>query len=187
MLLLIDNYDSFTYNLYHAFSRFGIDVELRRNDALSYQDCLDLEPSHLVIGPGPGNPSHSGISLELLENPLPSTPTFGVCLGMQCLAAVYGGKVVKNSPVHGKLDQVFHDQKGVFHGLPQGFLATRYHSFVVDEASLPPCIEVSARNKQGVVMGIRHSSIPLEGVQFHPESILSEEGSSLIENFLFSG
>ena len=185
MLILIDNFDSFTYNLVHCFQILGIKVEVIRNHAISVSECLNLNPEYIVISPGPGNPASAGISKELIRAAAGKIPLLGVCLGMQAIAEVFGGNVIKAPlPVHGKVSEIVHNQKGVFDGIPQNFLATRYHSLAVEENSLPKFIEITAKTKEGIVMGIKHSSYNLQGVQFHPESVLTICGLALIENFL---
>ncbi len=185
MLLLIDNFDSFTYNLVQYFRVLGEEVRVIRNDALTVPDCFALNPSCIVISPGPGNPQNAGISKQLIEASAGRVPLFGVCLGMQSIAEVFGGITVRGAfPVHGKTCQIFHDEKGVFKGIEQGFLATRYHSLVVPEDFLPDCLHVTARSGDGVVMGLRHRDYQIEGVQFHPESVLCPEGIKLLNNFL---
>ncbi len=184
MLLLIDNYDSFTYNLVQYFQILKADVRVIRNDA-AQGDLLELSPQHLVVSPGPGNPSQAGISKAMIAKFSHQIPILGVCLGHQALAEVYGGIVVRaNYPMHGKTSPIYHDGEGVFAGLSQGFLATRYHSLIVDRKSLPSCLKISAETSDGEIMGIRHREYPLEGVQFHPESILTEAGMTILQNFL---
>lgn len=186
MLILIDNFDSFTYNLAHAFQTLKTPVRVVRNHALSLEECLKLGPSHLVIGPGPGSPAQSGISKDLIRALAGKIPILGVCLGHQCLGELYGGSIVRaKKPMHGKRSPIIHDQKGVFLEMPPYFLATRYHSLIIERSTLPPCLEISAETDEGEIMGVRHREIPkLEGVQFHPESITTEAGMSLLQNFL---
>lgn len=193
MLLLIDNYDSFTYNLYQYIAELGADVLVRRNDALTIEEIERLQPERVVVSPGPGNPSQAGISVELireiasgrLSGGLNRVPTLGVCLGHQCIGAAFGGRIVHASRLmHGKTSQVSHDGRGVFADLPALFTAARYHSLAVEESSLPDCLEVSAVADDGEIMGIRHRELPIEGVQFHPESILTSVGKDLLRNFL---
>lgn len=185
MILLIDNYDSFTYNLYQVLSVLGAEVQVERNDAISVEDVVQLRPDGIVISPGPGNPREAGISCRLMRDVGPSIPTLGVCLGHQCIAAAFGGNVV-GAPVlmHGKTSQVFHNQAGVLARLPSPFQAVRYHSLTVDEPSLPPSLEVTARSEDGTIMALRHRSYPIEGVQFHPESVLTLDGPQLLGNFV---
>ena len=186
MLLLIDNYDSFTYNLVHYFGELGANVVVHRNDALSVQDAMALKPSAIVLSPGPGTPEQSGICLALTEAAAETgTPLLGVCLGHQTIGQVFGGKVVRcHEIVHGKMGAMHHSGKGVFAGLPSPFEATRYHSLIVDRASLPDSLEVTAWLEDGTIMGLKHRELPIEGVQFHPESIASEHGHRMLRTFL---
>jgi anthranilate synthase/aminodeoxychorismate synthase-like glutamine amidotransferase len=185
LLLFIDNFDSFTYNLVQCFQILGIETCVVRGQSKSIQDCLALCPRYVVIGPGPGTPSQATLSKELITACAGKTPLLGVCLGHQALAEVYGG-IVKRAhvPMHGKTSAIFHQNSGIFHGLPQGFVATRYHSLIVEEATLPSCLEVTARTDTQEIMGLRHPLFCQESVQFHPESILTEHGFSLLRNFL---
>ncbi|QWA11679.1 aminodeoxychorismate synthase component II [Sodalis ligni] len=189
MLLIIDNYDSFTYNLYQYFCELGAHVEVKRHDEVQLDDIDRMAPERLVISPGPGTPDESGISMAAIAHFAGKIPVLGVCLGHQAIAQVFGARVVRAKQVmHGKTSPIVHDGRGVFAGLPADLTMTRYHSLVVETAGLPPCLEVSAWSLQeGVhdeIMGIRHRTLPLEGVQFHPESILSEQGHRLLANFL---
>jgi anthranilate synthase component 2 len=186
MLLLIDNYDSFTYNLVHYLGELGADVLVRRNDALDVQAAMGLRPEAIVLSPGPCDPSAAGICLPLtLAAAEAGIPLLGVCLGHQTIGQAFGGNVVRcHEIVHGKMGTVLHEGKGVFAGLPSPFLATRYHSLIVDRASLPASLEVTAALEDGTIMGLRHRKKPIEGVQFHPESIASEHGHQLLRNFL---
>lgn len=188
MLLLIDNYDSFTYNLVHYLGELGADVVVKRNDALSVQDVMAMRPEAVVLSPGPCDPDQAGICLPLtLAAAETGLPLLGVCLGHQTIGQAMGGKVVRcHEIVHGKMGRMIHEGKGVFAGLPSPFLATRYHSLVVDRASLPDCLEVTAWLEDGTIMGLQHKTKPIEGVQFHPESIASEHGHQLLRNFLTS-
>lgn len=185
MLLVIDNYDSFTYNLVQYLGELGADPQVYRNDKITLEEIGRLKPRHIVISPGPGRPKDAGISEALIETFYKEIPILGVCLGHQAIGEVFGGSVI-HAPylMHGKTSQVYHDGKGVYAGLPNPFTATRYHSLVVDKASLPNDFILSSWTEDGVVMGIRHKDYPLEGVQFHPESILSESGKTLLKNFL---
>jgi anthranilate synthase/aminodeoxychorismate synthase-like glutamine amidotransferase len=184
-LLLIDNYDSFTYNLVQAFLVLGAEVEVHRNDVISTEAALASNPTHLVISPGPGTPRDAGISMRMIEAFAGRVPILGVCLGHQALVEVFGGKVVRAGRLmHGKTSPVEHDGRGVFEGLSQQFQAGRYHSLIADPASIPAVLEVTARTPQGEIMGVRHRSLPIEGVQFHPESVLTPEGPKLMGNFL---
>ncbi|MBK5945481.1 aminodeoxychorismate/anthranilate synthase component II [Rhodobacter veldkampii DSM 11550] len=186
MLLLIDNYDSFTYNLVHYFGELGADVVVRRNDALNVQDAMGMGAQAIVLSPGPCDPEQAGICLPLtLAAAEAGLPLFGVCLGHQTIGQAFGGDVVRAGQiVHGKMGQIHHSGQGVFAGLPSPFLATRYHSLIVDRATLPACLEVTAWLEDGTIMGLRHRDKPIEGVQFHPESIASEHGHQIIRNFL---
>ena len=185
MLLLIDNYDSFTYNLYQYLGELGAETRVVRNDELTVAEALALRPSSVVISPGPGNPDEAGISLELIRALPPEVPLLGVCLGHQALGQAFGGRIVRAPRImHGKTSAIHHDGRGIFAGLPQPFTATRYHSLVIAEDSVPDCLEISARTEDGVIMAVRHRSLPQEGVQFHPESILTSAGKDLLRNFL---
>ncbi len=184
-ILLIDNYDSFTYNLVQAFLMLGAEVDVHRNDAISVEDALRQNHSHLVISPGPGTPRDAGVSMRMIEAFAGRIPIFGVCLGHQSLVEVFGGKVVRASRLmHGKVSPVMHDGKGVFSGMAQNFQAGRYHSLIAETASVPEVLEVTARTAEGEIMGVRHRRLAIEGVQFHPESVLTPEGPVLMGNFL---
>ncbi|SMX42562.1 aminodeoxychorismate/anthranilate synthase component II [Actibacterium lipolyticum] len=186
MLLLIDNYDSFTYNLVHYLGELGADVRVWRNDALNVQEAVALKPEAILLSPGPGDPSQAGICLALTRAAAETkTPLIGVCLGHQTIGEAFGGKIVRaDDIVHGKMGIMHHDGTGVFAGLPSPFEATRYHSLIVDRESLPDCLEVNAWLEDGTIMGLRHKTLPIHGVQFHPESIKSEHGHALLKNFL---
>ena len=185
MLLVIDNYDSFTYNLVQYFGELGADPQVKRNDAITPEEVERIKPSKIVISPGPGTPADAGISMELIRRFGAKVPLLGVCLGHQCIGEVYGGKVVRAGRLmHGKTSPIQHDGKGVFAQLPNPFEATRYHSLIVEAESVPSCLEVSAKTAEGEIMGLRHRQNPVHGVQFHPESILSKEGKDLLANFL---
>jgi anthranilate synthase/aminodeoxychorismate synthase-like glutamine amidotransferase len=184
-LLLIDNYDSFTYNLVQAFLVLGAEVLVYRNDAITVEAARALAPTHLCISPGPGTPSDAGVSMAMIESFAGQIPVLGVCLGHQSIAAVFGGNVVRNwRLMHGKTSRVEHDRAGVFVGVPQPLEVGRYHSLVVEPGSLPPDLLVTARTPEGEIMGIRHRSLAVEGVQFHPESVLTPDGPALMRNFL---
>jgi para-aminobenzoate synthetase component 2 len=184
-ILLIDNYDSFTYNLVQAFLVLGAEVDVHRNDAITVETALAGTHSHLVVSPGPGTPRGAGVSMAMIRAFAGRIPVFGVCLGHQSLVEVFGGNVVRASRLmHGKVSPVRHDGKGVFSGLPQEFSAGRYHSLIAEPASIPAVLEVTASTPEGEIMGVRHRSLPIEGVQFHPESVLTPEGPSLMANFL---
>jgi anthranilate synthase/aminodeoxychorismate synthase-like glutamine amidotransferase len=183
--LLIDNYDSFTYNLVQAFLMLGAEVDVHRNDAISVEDALRQGHSHLVISPGPGTPRDAGVSMRMIEAFAGRIPIFGVCLGHQALVEVFGGRVVRAARLmHGKVSPVQHDGRGVFSGMAQNFQAGRYHSLIAEPSSVPQVLEVTARTDQGEIMGVRHRTLPIEGVQFHPESVLTPEGPVLMGNFL---
>jgi anthranilate synthase component 2 len=185
MVLMIDNYDSFTYNLVQLIGGLGGSVEVFRNDAISVERALAMRPSHLVISPGPGRPAAAGVSMAMIEAFAETTPVLGVCLGHQAIAEVFGGRVVAApSLMHGKVSPVFHRGSGVFRELGNPFVATRYHSLAVDEASLPDRLEINAWTEEGVIMGLRVQGTRVAGVQFHPESILTTEGTRLLDNFL---
>ena len=186
MLLLIDNYDSFTYNLVHYVGELGADVVVSRNDALDVQEAMTMDPAGILLSPGPCDPDQAGICLALTKAAAETrTPLLGVCLGHQTIGQVFGGKVIRHSEiVHGKMGQVHHTGQGVFAGLPSPFEATRYHSLVVERDSCPEALEVTAELEDGTIMGLKHRELPIEGVQFHPESIASEHGHALLQNFL---
>lgn len=185
MMLIIDNYDSFTYNLVQYFGELGADPCVRRNDAISLDEIETMAPDRIVISPGPGRPEHAGITSDVIRRFAPTTPLLGVCLGHQAIGAAFGGTVCRSRPMHGKTSTIMHDGRGVFAGLTQPFVAGRYHSLVIGGDSIPPDLEVSARTKEdGTIMAVRHRSYPTHGVQFHPESVLTEEGRRMLRNFL---
>lgn len=186
MLLVIDNYDSFTYNLVQYLGELGEQVEVRRNNQVTVQEIESkLRPARIVISPGPGTPDDAGVSMKVIERFAGITPILGVCLGHQAIAQVFGGRVVRARELfHGKSSEVDHDGKTIFQGLKQPFAAGRYHSLIVEERSLPKSLEVSATTPEGVIMGLRHRELRVEGVQFHPESIMTTEGKRLLANFL---
>lgn len=186
MLLLIDNYDSFTYNLVHYFGELGAKVVVRRNDALDVQQAMAMRPTAIVLSPGPCDPDQAGICLPLVAAAAETrTPLMGVCLGHQTIGQAFGGKVVRAAEiVHGKMGTIHHAGRGVFGGLPSPLQATRYHSLIVERASLPSCLEVTGWLEDGTIMGLSHRDLPIEGVQFHPESIASEHGHAMLRNFL---
>lgn len=184
MFLLIDNYDSFTYNLWHYLGELGAEVVVKRNDTLSVADALALKPQGIVISPGPSDPDRAGICLELVAK-AGRIPLLGVCLGHQAIGQAFGGKIVRAKvPMHGKLSAIRHHDSGVFAGLPNPFDATRYHSLIVERASLPAALAITAETDDGIVMGLQHRERPVHGVQFHPESIASQGGHRLLKNFL---
>jgi len=185
MLLLIDNYDSFTYNLYQYLCELGEEVEVVRNDAVSVEDCLAMAPERIVISPGPGTPAGAGISVDLVHAAAGEVPLLGVCLGLQCIGEAFGGRIgYAGEIMHGKTSAISHDGKGVFEGLPEPFEAIRYHSLAIEPDSMPDELEVTARSESGVIMGVRHRTLAIEGVQFHPESIVTTVGHDLLRNFL---
>jgi anthranilate synthase component 2 len=185
MLLLIDNYDSFTYNLAHYLGELGAEVDVRRNDALTAQAAMQLKPSHIVLSPGPCTPNEAGICLDLIQHAATSKiPLLGVCLGHQAIGQAFGGKVVRALPMHGKTSQIAHKGESVFRGLPSPFTATRYHSLIVANEGLPEELAVTAHTEDGIIMGLMHKTRPIHGVQFHPESIATEHGHALLKNFL---
>jgi anthranilate synthase component II len=185
MLILIDNYDSFTYNLVHFLGELGAPCEVIRNDKITADNVLKKKPKAIVLSPGPCTPNEAGICLDLIAKAGPKIPLLGVCLGHQAIGQVYGGNVIRApEPMHGKLSTIRHTGKGVFKGLPERFEVTRYHSLIVERKSLPDCLEVTAETADGIIMGPQHNSHPVHGVQFHPESIASEQGHALLANFL---
>lgn len=185
LIVLIDNYDSFTYNLYQALAALGAEVVVYRHDAISVEELAALPLAGLVISPGPGTPADAGISLEAIAALREKVPILGVCLGHQCLGQAFGGRIVRaKQPVHGHTSQIYHDGRTIYAGLPNPFVATRYHSLLIERETLPEELEISAWTAEGEIMGVRHRALPLEGVQFHPESILTAEGPRLLANFL---
>ncbi len=185
MILMIDNYDSFTYNLVQYLGILGADVKVRRNDQVTLEEIETMAPERLVISPGPGIPQTSGIIVPLIQRFYQQVPILGVCLGHQAVAVALGGKVVRAGRLmHGKVSEIHHDGQGVFHDVPDPFTATRYHSLAVEEESLPSSLQITARAEDGEIMGVRHKDYPVHGIQFHPESILTEEGMRILENFL---
>jgi anthranilate synthase/aminodeoxychorismate synthase-like glutamine amidotransferase len=185
MIVLLDNYDSFTYNLVQYLGELGADVSVFRNDEVSVEKIESMTPSHIVISPGPCTPNEAGITLELIGRLAGKVPLLGVCLGHQAIGQAFGGKVVRARKVmHGKTSRIGHDGKGIFEKIPDRFVATRYHSLVVERASLPACLDVTADAEDGEIMGLRHRSLPVEGVQFHPEALLTEHGHKMLQNFI---
>lgn len=185
MYLLIDNYDSFVYNLYHYFGELGAEMEVKRNDAIAVEGALALKPKGVVISPGPCDPDQAGICLSLIEAAAGKLPILGVCLGHQAIGQAMGGKVIRApAPMHGKVSEIHHEGLDVFQGLPNPFPATRYHSLIVERKTLPDCLRVTAETKDGLIMGLAHKDLPIYGVQFHPESIASEHGHTVLRNFL---
>jgi anthranilate synthase/aminodeoxychorismate synthase-like glutamine amidotransferase len=186
-VLIIDNYDSFTYNLVQYLGELGADVVVRRNDEVSPEDIRALHPDRIVVSPGPCTPNEAGVSVEVVEKLSNEAPILGVCLGHQAIGQAFGAKIVRGEPVHGKTARISHDGEGVYEGLEQNFEATRYHSLVIEPDSLPDCLVVTSRSEDGVIMGVRHRELPVEGVQFHPESIMTRSGHELLRNFLENG
>ena len=184
MIVLIDNYDSFTFNLFHYLGGLGADVAVHRNDKISVADVMALEPEAIVVSPGPCTPNEAGICLDLIAKASPTTPILGVCLGHQAIGQAFGGKVVRATPLHGKVSDISHKGTGVFRGINGPLKATRYHSLVVERASMPNALTVNAETADRLVMGLMHESLPVHGVQFHPESIASEHGHLMLRNFL---
>lgn len=185
MLILIDNYDSFTYNLVHYLGELGAECVVIRNDKVSAEEVIAKNPKAIVLSPGPCTPNEAGVCLDLIKRAGPKIPLLGVCLGHQAIGQAYGGKVIRAPvPMHGKLSTISHTGKGIFKGLPQRFEITRYHSLIVERATLPECLEITAETDDGLIMGLQHKTHPVHGVQFHPESIASEQGHELLANFL---
>ena len=186
MIILIDNYDSFTWNLYHFLGDLGCKIEVHRNDKITVSEVIKLKPKQIVISPGPCDPNSAGISMNLVNAAIENDiPLLGVCLGHQSIAQAMGGEIIRcHEIIHGKTDSIFNDQKTIFNGLPDNFKATRYHSLVVSNDSLPNNIEISAKTSDGIIMGIRHKESRVEGIQFHPESIATDFGHKILENFI---
>ncbi len=184
-ILVIDNYDSFTYNLVQLLGRYKNEIVIKRNDEINSNEIAELNPAKILISPGPGRPEDSGVSLNVIRDFGKKIPVLGVCLGHQAIGIIYGGKVVK-APVlmHGKVSEISHDGKTVFKNIPQKFIATRYHSLIVERNTIPEVLDISAETNDGIIMGIRHKEYPVEGIQFHPESILTSEGEAIINNWL---
>jgi len=186
MIVLIDNYDSFTYNLVQYLGELGSQTHVYRNDEITVEDALKLNPKGIMISPGPSDPNNAGICMDMVKAAADKDlPLFGVCLGHQCLGQIYGGKVIRApAPMHGKTSDMFHDGQSVFKGLPSPFEATRYHSLIVEKESLPDCFDITAKTEDDIIMGLQHKEKPLHGVQFHPESIATQYGHDMIQNFL---
>jgi anthranilate synthase/aminodeoxychorismate synthase-like glutamine amidotransferase len=185
MILVIDNYDSFTYNLVQYFGEMGEQLTVKRNDEITLDEIAALNPEHIVISPGPKSPREAGVSCAVMERFGPEIPIFGVCLGHQCMGEVYGGKVIRAARLmHGKTSPIRHNEQDLFATLPNPFEATRYHSLIVERESLPACLEITADTAEGEIMGLRHRKFPVHGVQFHPESILTQAGKTILKNFL---
>jgi len=187
MILLLDNYDSFTYNLYQYLGELGFVCKVVRNDQISISEIRELKPKMLLISPGPGNPDQSGISLTAVKELAGEIPILGICLGHQIIGQVFGGRVVRaKKPIHGKISKIFHNNQGIYADLPNPFSGVRYHSLIVERESLPDCLEITSYTEDQVIMGVRHKTLPLEGIQFHPESILTAGGKTLLANFVKS-
>ncbi len=187
MILVIDNYDSFTYNLVQYLGEMGVEIKVARNDELTIAEILKMKPDHLMISPGPCSPKEAGISVDIIKKLGGKIPILGVCLGHQSIGYAYGGDIVRAKKLmHGKTSEISHDGKGVFVGMPNPFKATRYHSLAIKKETLPDCLVVTAQSEDGEIMGVRHKTLPVEGVQFHPESILTESGRILLRNFIES-
>lgn len=187
VILVIDNYDSFVYNIVQRVGEVGGRCVVKRNDKISLNKVRRLKPSHIIISPGPMTPEESGASNDIICEFCDSIPILGVCLGHQCIGKVFGAKIVRETPVHGKKDMIFHDKKEVYDGLKSPFAAGRYHSLKISSQRLPKCLKVTAKNKQGLIMGVRHVRFPVEGLQFHPESIITPVGHKILSNFLKKG
>lgn len=185
MILMIDNYDSFTYNLVQYLGEMGQDVRVYRNDKITTDEIAAIKPDHLLISPGPCDPERAGVSVETIQRFAGEIPILGVCLGHQSIGHAFGGRIVRaDRLMHGKTSPILHDNQGVFAGIPSPFHAIRYHSLVIERETIPDCLEITAETAEGEIMGVRHKSLPIEGVQFHPESVLTEHGKQLIQNFL---
>jgi len=184
MILMIDNYDSFTYNLVQYLGELGADLKVFRNDKTTVDEIKKLAPDQIVISPGPCTPNEAGISMDIIKDLSGTIPILGVCLGHQAVGQVFGGRIVRTKPVHGKTSDIYHNEKGVFQGVKNPFTATRYHSLIIDRDSIPACLEITAETEDGIVMGIKHKDYSVYGVQFHPESILTGEGMKILRNFL---
>ncbi|MFL6008329.1 MAG: anthranilate synthase component II [Rubrobacteraceae bacterium] len=183
-VLVIDNYDSFTYNLVQYLGELGAEVLVRRNDEVTPEEVLELHPDRIVVSPGPCTPKEAGVSVEVIEKVSDQVPILGVCLGHQAIGQAFGAEIVRGEPVHGKTAKILHDGEGVYRGVQQGFEATRYHSLVIEPESLPEDLQITSRTEDGTIMGVRHRDFPVEGVQFHPESVLTRSGHELLKNFL---
>jgi para-aminobenzoate synthetase component II len=185
MVLVIDNYDSFTYNLVQYLGELKVDLQVRRNDQITVDEIRSLKPERILVSPGPCSPRESGVSNEIIKTFGPELPIFGVCLGHQCIGHTFGADVVVNyRMMHGKTSPIRHNEKDLFEGMPNPFAATRYHSLVIQRDTMPKCLEITAETEEGEIMGVRHREYPIWGVQFHPESILTEEGRTIMQNFL---
>ncbi len=188
MILVIDNYDSFTYNLVQYLGDMGQDIQVYRNDAISMEEIAALKPDHILVSPGPCSPEQAGVSIKVIQEFAGKIPILGVCLGHQSIGHAFGGNIIRAGRLmHGKTSPIRHDNRGVFAGIPQEFTATRYHSLLIERGTLPDCLEITAETVEGEIMGVRHKSLPVEGVQFHPESVLTEHGRTLLQNFVAVG
>jgi anthranilate synthase component 2 len=185
-VIVLDNYDSFTYNLVQYLGELGASVIVRRNDEVSADEILALHPHRIVVSPGPCTPNEAGISVDLISKASEHVAVLGVCLGHQAIGQAFGAEVVRGEPVHGKTAKIIHDGEGIYVGLDQGFEATRYHSLVIEPESLPECLMITSKTQDGTIMGVRHKTLPVEGVQFHPESVLTRNGHDILKNFLDS-
>jgi para-aminobenzoate synthetase component II len=184
MILIIDNYDSFTYNIVQRLGELSCKVKVIRNDNVNIAKVNKLKPSQIIVSPGPCTPNETGNTNKIIKHFAGKIPILGICLGHQCIAYAFGGRIIRNNPVHGKENYIYHDKKTIYNGIKQGFIAGRYHSLIVDKKTLPKCFEISAWNKKGKIMGIRHKDFKLEGVQFHPESIITNDGYKILKNFI---
>lgn len=188
MILVVDNYDSFTYNLVQYLGEMGQDIRVYRNDAITLDEIAALKPDHILVSPGPCSPEQAGVSVKVIQEFAGKIPILGVCLGHQSIGHAFGGNIIRAGRLmHGKTSPIRHDNKGVFAGIPQEFTATRYHSLLIERDTIPDCLEITAETAEGEIMGVRHKSLPVEGVQFHPESVLTEHGRTLLQNFLAVG
>lgn len=188
MMLIIDNYDSFTYNIVQYLGEMGVEMQVYRNDEITIDKIKELNPERILISPGPCSPREAGLSNEIIKEFCKTTPILGVCLGHQCIGHTFGAEVIVNyRMMHGKTSPIFHNGKEIFQGMPNPFTATRYHSLVINPRSLPSCLEITARTEEGEIMGVRHKEYPVWGVQFHPESILTQDGKTILKNFLKLG
>lgn len=188
MILMIDNYDSFTYNLVQYIGSMGVEIIVKRNDKISTDEIKQINPKKIVISPGPGYPKEAGLSLQIIKQFYKTTPILGVCLGHQCIGEAFGGKIIPAKElVHGKASEISHDGKDIFNGLPNPLKAGRYHSLVISKQTLPSCLKITAETNDGLIMGIRHNDFPTTGLQFHPESILTNKGMDIMSNFILGG
>ncbi|MCB1720413.1 MAG: aminodeoxychorismate/anthranilate synthase component II [Rhodospirillales bacterium] len=185
MIILIDNYDSFTYNLVQYLGDLGVETQVHRNDQISVEEVITLKPAGIMISPGPSDPDHAGICLDLVKAAADNNlPLIGVCLGHQTIGQAFGGKIVKTKPLHGKISNITHEGKSVFAGLPSPIEVTRYHSLIIERESLPECLEITAQTDDNIIMGVMHKTLPIHGVQFHPESVATQHGHAMLKNFI---